>query len=108
MLTRYGEKARVESAKRAEELAADGDLAGVANWLRTLESIPPWWASFRDSLYAEVGDPVADRERLMKQSPLFNTVPSGREMANSIPESEVRRPWPCRRSSHASVMVSRR
>jgi hypothetical protein len=28
MLTRYGDRARAESAKRAEELAADADLAG--------------------------------------------------------------------------------
>ncbi len=34
MVSRYGEAAKLESAKRAEELAADGDLAGVAVWLR--------------------------------------------------------------------------
>lgn len=48
------------------------DIFGVTNWLRTLESIPPWWASFRDSLYAEMGDPKVDRERLHKISPLFH------------------------------------
>jgi dipeptidyl aminopeptidase/acylaminoacyl peptidase len=48
------------------------DIFGVTNWLRTLESIPPWWASFRNSLYAELGDPKTDRERLQKISPLFH------------------------------------
>jgi prolyl oligopeptidase len=59
-------------AYRPEEFTLGIDIFGVSNWLRTLESIPPWWASFRDSLYAEIGDPVADRERLTKQSPLFH------------------------------------
>jgi dipeptidyl aminopeptidase/acylaminoacyl peptidase len=48
------------------------DIFGVTNWLRTLESIPPWWASFRDALYAEMGDPKTDRERLRRISPLFH------------------------------------
>jgi len=39
MLTRCGDQARAESAKRAEELAADGDLAGVAVWLRIIDAI---------------------------------------------------------------------
>jgi prolyl oligopeptidase len=59
-------------AFRPEVFSLGIDLFGVSNWLRTLESIPAWWASFRDSLYAEIGDPVADRERLTKQSPLFH------------------------------------
>lgn len=48
------------------------DIFGVTNWLRTLESIPPWWADFRDALYAEMGDPELDRERLHAKSPLFH------------------------------------
>lgn len=48
------------------------DIFGVTNWLRTLESIPPWWADFRDSLYAEMGDPAEDKERLHGNSPLFH------------------------------------
>ena len=39
MLTRYGDEAPAQSAKRAEELAADGDLAGVAVWLRVIDAI---------------------------------------------------------------------
>jgi len=39
MLTRFGDQARAESAKSAEERAADGDLAGVAVWLRIIDAI---------------------------------------------------------------------
>jgi prolyl oligopeptidase len=48
------------------------DIFGVTNWLRTLENIPPWWASMRDGLYAEMGDPATDKERLTARSPLFH------------------------------------
>ena len=48
------------------------DLFGISNWVRTLESIPPWWESFREALYAEMGDPKVDGERLRRISPLFN------------------------------------
>lgn len=48
------------------------DLFGISNWIRTLESIPPWWASFRDALYSELGDPKTDSVRLRRISPLFN------------------------------------
>ncbi|MFN8692397.1 MAG: alpha/beta hydrolase family protein [Cyclobacteriaceae bacterium] len=45
---------------------------GVTNWLRTLKSIPPWWASFREALYNEMGDPVKDSVALYNKSPLFH------------------------------------
>jgi dipeptidyl aminopeptidase/acylaminoacyl peptidase len=48
------------------------DIFGVTNWLRTLKSIPPYWASFREALYAEMGDPEAEEERLRGNSPLFH------------------------------------
>ncbi len=48
------------------------DIFGVTNWLRTLESIPPWWEAQREALYAELGDPATDRERLERISPLFH------------------------------------
>ncbi len=48
------------------------DIFGVANWLRTLESIPPWWESFRKALYEEMGDPTVDRDYLYRISPLFH------------------------------------
>ncbi len=48
------------------------NIFGVTNWLRTLKSIPPWWASFRDALYAELGNPETDEERLTRISPVFH------------------------------------
>ena len=55
-----------------EEFDVGVDIFGVANWLRTLESIPPWWEAQKDALYAEMGDPTTDRERLERISPLFH------------------------------------
>jgi dipeptidyl aminopeptidase/acylaminoacyl peptidase len=40
--------------------------------MRTLTSIPPWWESFREALYKEMGDPKTDSARLRRISPLFN------------------------------------
>jgi dipeptidyl aminopeptidase/acylaminoacyl peptidase len=48
------------------------NIFGVSNWLRTLQSIPPWWEDFREALYAEMGDPSTDEERLRRISPLFH------------------------------------
>lgn len=48
------------------------NIFGVSNWLRTLESIPPYWESFREALYQEIGHPVEDREMLMATSPLLH------------------------------------
>lgn len=55
-----------------QEFRVGVDIFGVANWIRTLESIPPWWDAFRASLWAEIGDPVKDRARLEKFSPLLH------------------------------------
>lgn len=57
-----------------EEFAVGVNLFGVTNWIRTLKSIPPWWESFKDALYKELGDPYsADSVRLKEISPLFHT-----------------------------------
>ena len=48
------------------------DIFGVTNWVRTLQSIPPWWASFTEALYDEMGDPATDAERHRRISPLFH------------------------------------
>lgn len=49
------------------------NIFGVTNWLRTLKSIPPYWESFRKSLYDEMGDPNTDDSvRLYNISPLFH------------------------------------
>jgi dipeptidyl aminopeptidase/acylaminoacyl peptidase len=48
------------------------NIFGVTNWVRTLESIPPWWESFREALFDEMGDPATDAERHRAISPLFH------------------------------------
>jgi len=48
------------------------NIFGVTNWVRTLVSIPPWWESFKESLYSEMGDPETDGERHHRISPLFH------------------------------------
>jgi dipeptidyl aminopeptidase/acylaminoacyl peptidase len=48
------------------------DIFGVTNWIRTLESIPAWWSAQRTALYAELGDPATDKDRLTAISPLFH------------------------------------
>jgi len=59
-------------AFRPQEFAVGVDIFGVANWIRTLESIPPWWESMREALFTEMGDPATDRERLARVSPLLH------------------------------------
>jgi dipeptidyl aminopeptidase/acylaminoacyl peptidase len=59
-------------AFKPEEFAVGVDLFGVSNWVRTLQSIPPYWESFRKSLYKEIGDPSKDLENLKAVSPLFH------------------------------------
>jgi dipeptidyl aminopeptidase/acylaminoacyl peptidase len=59
-------------AFQPKEFKVGVDLFGVANWIRTLESIPSWWEAQRKALYAEMGDPVADRKMLEEVSPLLH------------------------------------
>ena len=55
-----------------EAFEAGVNIFGVTNWVRTLESIPPWWGAQRDALYDEMGDPATDAERHRRISPLFH------------------------------------
>jgi dipeptidyl aminopeptidase/acylaminoacyl peptidase len=48
------------------------NIFGVTNWVRTLQSIPPWWESMREALFDEMGDPATDGERHRAISPLFH------------------------------------
>jgi dipeptidyl aminopeptidase/acylaminoacyl peptidase len=60
-------------AKHPDEFKAGVNIFGVANWLRTLRNIPPYWESFRKALYDEMGDPnTADSVQLKDASPLYN------------------------------------
>jgi dienelactone hydrolase len=53
---------------------AGASYVGPSNLITLLNSIPPYWASFRKQLERRVGDPddPADRERMKQQSPLFS------------------------------------
>jgi dipeptidyl aminopeptidase/acylaminoacyl peptidase len=55
-----------------EEFAVGVDIFGVSNWVRTLKSIPPYWESFREALYEEIGNPETDEEFLRATSPVFH------------------------------------
>lgn len=56
-----------------DEFEVGVNLFGVANWLRTLRSIPPYWESQKKALYDEMGDPNSvDSIRLKSVSPLYN------------------------------------
>jgi len=59
-------------AFRPEEFTVGVDIFGVSNWVRTLQSMPPWWESFREALYKELGNPETDLEYLKEISPLFH------------------------------------
>ena len=56
---------------RPEEFKVGVDIFGVSNWVRTLQSIPPWWESARKSLEIELGD-FDDTDYLKSISPLFH------------------------------------
>jgi dipeptidyl aminopeptidase/acylaminoacyl peptidase len=47
------------------------DIFGVANWHRTVQSIPPWWEAQRAALEQELGD-FSDEEYFKSISPLFH------------------------------------
>ncbi|MEO0333047.1 MAG: alpha/beta fold hydrolase, partial [Bacteroidota bacterium] len=68
-----------------DEFKVGVDIFGVANWLRTLQSIPPWWGAARESLFAEMGNPETDSAALYNKSPLFFadqiTLPNSRACA---------------------------
>ncbi|HSG52046.1 MAG TPA: S9 family peptidase [Rheinheimera sp.] len=68
----YGGYLTMAAMAFTDEFKLGINIFGVTNWVRTLESIPPWWEAFRESLYAELGDPTVDGERLRRISPLFH------------------------------------
>lgn len=59
-------------AFRPTEFEVGVDIFGISNWVRTLESIPPWWEARRVALYKELGDPAKDKDYLHGMSPLFH------------------------------------
>lgn len=59
-------------AFKPDEFKVGVDIFGVSNWVRTLESIPPYWESFREALYQEIGNPETQRDFLVETSPAFH------------------------------------
>ena len=59
-------------AFKPAEFAAGVDIFGISNWVRTLQSIPPYWEAQRKSLYTEIGNPDTEPEFLREISPLFH------------------------------------
>lgn len=56
-----------------DEFAVGVDIFGVANWLRTLNSMPAWWGPQREAMFKEIGNPKTDSVALYNKSPLFHT-----------------------------------
>ena len=67
----YGGYLTMAAMAFTDEFEAGVNIFGVTNWVRTLKSIPPYWESFRKSLYDELGDPATDEQRLHDISPVF-------------------------------------
>lgn len=67
----YGGYLTMAAMAFTDEFKVGINIFGVTNWVRTLKSIPPYWESFRKSLYDELGDPATDEERLHAISPVF-------------------------------------
>jgi dipeptidyl aminopeptidase/acylaminoacyl peptidase len=67
----YGGYLTMAAMSFTDEFKVGVNIFGVTNWVRTLESIPPYWEAFRQSLYDELGDPNTDKERLHSISPVF-------------------------------------
>ncbi|WP_228027618.1 S9 family peptidase [Bacillus fonticola] len=59
-------------AFRPDEFEVGVDIFGVANWDRTLKSIPSWWETMRDSLYQKIGNPYTQEDYIHSISPLFH------------------------------------
>jgi dipeptidyl aminopeptidase/acylaminoacyl peptidase len=47
------------------------DIVGPSNLITLLRSIPPYWSTFRASLYRRIGNPDTEEEFLKSRSPLF-------------------------------------
>ena len=56
---------------RPDVFAVGVDLFGISNWYRTVQSIPPWWESYRVYLEKEMGD-FGDEDFFRAKSPLFH------------------------------------
>jgi dipeptidyl aminopeptidase/acylaminoacyl peptidase len=48
------------------------DIVGPSNLLTFIESIPPYWSAFLETMHKRVGNPDTDEELLRERSPLFS------------------------------------
>jgi len=68
----YGGYATLSAlAFRPEVFACGIDYVGVSNLLTFMNTIPPYWDSFRDLMYKRVGNPKTETEFLRSRSPLY-------------------------------------
>ncbi|WP_342806028.1 S9 family peptidase [Alteromonas sp. M12] len=67
----YGGFLTMAAMTFTQEFDVGINIVGVTNWVRTLESIPPYWEAFKQALYDEMGDPATDKKRLHSISPVF-------------------------------------
>jgi len=51
--------------------AAAVDYVGVSNLFTFMDTIPPYWKPFLDSMHEMVGDPERDKDMLHAASPVF-------------------------------------
>jgi len=69
----YGGYATLAGLAFTPEVYACGiDYVGVSNLFTFMETIPPYWESFREIMYEMVGHPEKDAELLRSRSPVFH------------------------------------
>ena len=68
----YGGYATLSAlAFRPKVFACGVDYVGVSNLFTFMNTIPPYWETFRELMYKRVGNPKIDQELLRTRSPLF-------------------------------------
>lgn len=58
-------------AFRPDVFACGIDYVGVSNLLTFMQTIPPYWETFREVMHRRVGNPEKDKEFLRSRSPVF-------------------------------------
>ncbi len=59
-------------AFRPDVFACGVDYVGISNLLTFMNTIPPYWETFRDVMYRRVGNPETEKDFLRSRSPLFS------------------------------------
>ena len=66
-----GYAALVGAAFTPDLFCCSVDIVGPANLMTWINSIPPYWASFKAVLYKRIGNPETEEDFLLSRSPLF-------------------------------------